>query len=162
MPGVPRARVSQMRRGRVSAVSLWGDEHLVDRVEARRARVGLCEQDCGVSDVLRRVHGAPIFHVNGCHQQGRLGRAEERWSAFVVASAERHVRGGGCAGGRGDVRGLRKSSCAERDGRSRNGRRRTACVSRDRRAPATSASSRPASCARALYPQHRCQQGRPW
>jgi hypothetical protein len=80
MPGVPRARVSQMRRGRISAKSLWDDEHLVDRVEARRAHVGLCEHDCGVGDVLRRVHGAPTFNADGCDGQRRLGRTEERKS----------------------------------------------------------------------------------
>jgi hypothetical protein len=65
MPGVPRARVSQMRRGRISVKSLRVGEHLVDRVKARRARAGLCEHDCGVGDVFRRGHGAPTFSADG-------------------------------------------------------------------------------------------------
>jgi hypothetical protein len=80
MPGVPRARVSQMRRGRISAKSLWVAEHLVDRVEARRARVGLWMHDCGVGDVPRRGHGAPTFSADGRDRQRRLGRTEERKS----------------------------------------------------------------------------------
>jgi hypothetical protein len=107
MPGVPRARVSQMRKGRISAKSLWVDEHHVNRVEARRAHVGLCGHGCSVGDVLRR-HGAPGFIADGRDRQRRLGRTEKRKIGARVRGAARE----GERWGRGvyDARGQLKSS----------------------------------------------------
>jgi hypothetical protein len=76
----------------------------------------LFEDDCGVCDTLRRERGVPMVNANGNHQQRRVGRStENKWSALVLASAERRGRGERCAGGGIDARRRQAISCAERE-----------------------------------------------
>jgi hypothetical protein len=102
MPGVPRARVSQMRRGRVSVKSLWVDEHLVDRVEARCVHA-LCARMTAASATSA---GGSAARRSSTPTSMTDGRAKARWTraagfASPEAGAARgrravHDRGRGC------------------------------------------------------------------